>query len=84
VPVRAFEGAYPEEVAGLVLVEASSEPEVPVYERLHAGRWIDDADRTSSRRRSSRTSVSPACEALFGGLDARCVEPGAIPSLTPA
>ena len=44
-PARAFEGAYPEETAGMVLLEASSEPEVPVYERLHAGPWIDEADR---------------------------------------
>jgi pimeloyl-ACP methyl ester carboxylesterase len=44
-PVRAFEGAYPGETAGMVLLDASSEPEVPVYERLHAGPWIDDTDR---------------------------------------
>lgn len=44
-PVRAYEGAYPEEVAGMVLIDVSSEPEVPVYERLDAGPWIDDADR---------------------------------------
>jgi pimeloyl-ACP methyl ester carboxylesterase len=162
-PVRAFEGAYPEEVAGLVLVEASSEPEVPVYERLHAGPWIDDADRIDihatvdelqaagdlddlpvvvvtaeiiedewlatvpklAARSQARLaglstnsiqvvavgsghfvheddpdvvvaairavvdaarsgSALPACEALFGALDARCVEPGTVPSLTPA
>jgi pimeloyl-ACP methyl ester carboxylesterase len=44
-PARAFAGAYPEDVAGLVLIEASSEPEVPVYERLDAGPWIDGTDR---------------------------------------
>jgi pimeloyl-ACP methyl ester carboxylesterase len=44
-PVRAFEGAYADETAGMVLLDASSEPEVPVYDRLHAGPWIDDADR---------------------------------------
>ena len=44
-PARAFEGAYPDDVAGLVLVDASSEPEVPIYERLDAGPWIDRADR---------------------------------------
>ena len=44
-PVRAFEGAYPEEVAGMVLIDVSSEPEVPVYERLDAGPWIDGTDR---------------------------------------
>jgi pimeloyl-ACP methyl ester carboxylesterase len=44
-PVRAFEGAYPDDVAGMLLVDVSSEPEVPVYERLDAGPWIDDTDR---------------------------------------
>jgi pimeloyl-ACP methyl ester carboxylesterase len=42
---RAFEGAYPQDVAGLVLLDVSSEPEVPVYERLDAGPWIDRTDR---------------------------------------
>lgn len=44
-PVRAFEGAYPGDVAGMVLIDVSSEPEVPVYERLDAGPWIDRTDR---------------------------------------
>jgi pimeloyl-ACP methyl ester carboxylesterase len=44
-PVRAFEGAYPADVAGMVLIDVSSEPEVPVYERLDAGPWIDGTDR---------------------------------------
>ena len=44
-PVRAFEGAYPADVAGMVLIDVSSEPEVPVYERLDAGPWIDHTDR---------------------------------------
>jgi pimeloyl-ACP methyl ester carboxylesterase len=48
-PVRAFEGAYPDETVGMVLLDASSEPEVPVYERLRAGPWIDDADRVDIR-----------------------------------
>jgi pimeloyl-ACP methyl ester carboxylesterase len=43
--VRMFAARYPDEVAGMVLIEASSEPEVPIYERLHAGPWIDDTDR---------------------------------------
>jgi pimeloyl-ACP methyl ester carboxylesterase len=43
--VRAFEGTYPNDVAGMVLIDVSSEPEVPVYERLHAGPWIDDSDK---------------------------------------
>lgn len=44
-PARAYEGAFPSEVAGLVLIDVSSEPEVPVYERLDAGPWIDRTDR---------------------------------------
>ena len=44
-PVRAFEGTYPSDVAGMVLIDVSSEPEVPVYERLDAGPWIDGTDR---------------------------------------
>ena len=44
-PVRAFEGTYPSDVAGMVLIDVSSEPEVPVYERLDAGPWIDRTDR---------------------------------------
>ena len=44
-PARAFEGAYPSDVAGLVLIDVSTEPEVPVYERLDAGPWIDGTDR---------------------------------------
>jgi hypothetical protein len=38
---RAFAAAYPDEMVGLVLLEASSEPEIPVYDRLHAGAWND-------------------------------------------
>jgi pimeloyl-ACP methyl ester carboxylesterase len=44
-PVRAFEGEYPDEVAGMILLDVSSEPEVPIYERLGVGDWIDDTDR---------------------------------------
>ena len=29
----------------MVLIDVSSEPEVPVYERLDAGPWIDGTDR---------------------------------------
>lgn len=34
----AIQGAH---VVGMVLVDASSEPEIPVYDRLHAGDWTD-------------------------------------------
>ena len=38
---REFAALYPTQVAGMVLVDASSEPEIPVYDRLHAGPWVD-------------------------------------------
>jgi pimeloyl-ACP methyl ester carboxylesterase len=38
---REFAALYPRAVAGMVLIDASSEPEVAVYDRLHAGPWID-------------------------------------------
>jgi pimeloyl-ACP methyl ester carboxylesterase len=39
--IREFAALYPAQVAGMVLLDASSEPEVAVYDRLHAGPWID-------------------------------------------
>ena len=38
---REFAALYPAQVAGMVLLDASSEPEVAVYDRLHAGPWFD-------------------------------------------
>jgi pimeloyl-ACP methyl ester carboxylesterase len=38
---RAFAATYPDETVGLVLLDASSEPEIPVYDRIHAGPWDD-------------------------------------------
>lgn len=38
---RELAALYPRQVAGMVLLDASSEPEVAVYDRLHAGPWID-------------------------------------------
>jgi pimeloyl-ACP methyl ester carboxylesterase len=38
---REFARLFPDAVGGMVLLDASSEPEIPVYERLHAGPWID-------------------------------------------
>lgn len=38
---RELAALFPDEVVGLVLIDASSEPEIPVYDRLHAGPWID-------------------------------------------
>jgi hypothetical protein len=62
-PVRAFEGRYPEEVAGMVLVEASSEPEVPIYERFRAGPWIDDTGRIDIHA-TVRDCTRPATSAI--------------------
>ena len=42
---RAFAAAYPDETVGLLLLDASSEPEIPVYDRLHAGAWNDGTVR---------------------------------------
>jgi pimeloyl-ACP methyl ester carboxylesterase len=39
--VREFARLYPDAVTGMVLLDASSEPEIPVYARLHAGAWND-------------------------------------------
>jgi pimeloyl-ACP methyl ester carboxylesterase len=38
---REFSALYPSEVVGMVLIDASSDPEIPVYDRLHAGPWLD-------------------------------------------
>jgi pimeloyl-ACP methyl ester carboxylesterase len=38
---REFAALYPRRVVGMVLIDASSEPEIPAYDRLHAGPWID-------------------------------------------
>ncbi len=38
---REFAALYSDQVVGMVLIDASSEPEIPVYDRLHAGPWID-------------------------------------------
>jgi pimeloyl-ACP methyl ester carboxylesterase len=38
---RAFAALRPSEVVGMVLIDASSEPEIPVYDRLNAGAWVD-------------------------------------------
>ena len=62
--VRTFGANYPDEVAGMVLIDASSEPEIPVYRRLHAGAWIDggtkvDIDEVSDEVRHVRLGDAP-------------------------
>jgi hypothetical protein len=49
--VRAFAARYPQEVVGMVLLDASSEPEIPVYDRLHAGAWIDGTIRPAPNQK---------------------------------
>ena len=36
---------------GMVLIDASSEPEIPVYDRLHAGPWLDGTVTPAPNRR---------------------------------
>ena len=48
---REFAALYPGQVAGMVLVDASSEPEVAVYDRLHAGPWIDGTVQPAANQR---------------------------------
>jgi len=62
--VRTFGANYPDEVAGMVLIDASSEPEIPIYRRLHAGAWIDggtkvDIDEVSHEVRHVRLGGAP-------------------------
>jgi alpha/beta hydrolase fold len=55
---RAFAAEYPDETVGMVLLDASSEPEIPVYDRLHAGAWIDGTVRPAPNQRlDMRASV---------------------------
>jgi pimeloyl-ACP methyl ester carboxylesterase len=48
---REFAALYSGEMAGMVLVDASSEPEVGVYDRLHAGPWIDGTVQPAPNQR---------------------------------
>jgi pimeloyl-ACP methyl ester carboxylesterase len=48
---REFAALYPGQVTGMVLVDASSEPEVAVYDRLHAGPWIDGTVQPAPNQR---------------------------------
>ena len=48
---REFAARYRAEVAGMVLIDASSEPEVAVYDRLHAGPWIDGTVQPAPNQR---------------------------------
>jgi pimeloyl-ACP methyl ester carboxylesterase len=49
--IREFAALYRHQVAGMVLLDASSEPEVAVYDRLHAGPWIDGTVQPAPNQR---------------------------------
>lgn len=44
---RSYATVYPDDVIGMVLIDATSEPEIPVYRRMHAGPWIDRTSRVN-------------------------------------
>jgi pimeloyl-ACP methyl ester carboxylesterase len=48
---REFAARYPDAVVGMVLIDATSEPEIPVYDRLHAGAWDDGTVTPAPNRR---------------------------------
>jgi hypothetical protein len=48
---REFAALYAHQVSGMVLLDASSEPEVAVYDRLHAGPWIDGTVQPAPNQR---------------------------------
>jgi pimeloyl-ACP methyl ester carboxylesterase len=48
---RAFAATFPAETVGMVLLDASSEPEIAVYDRLHAGAWNDGTVRPAPNQR---------------------------------
>jgi pimeloyl-ACP methyl ester carboxylesterase len=48
---REFAARYRHQVAGMLLLDASSEPEVAVYDRLHAGPWIDGTVQPAPNQR---------------------------------
>jgi pimeloyl-ACP methyl ester carboxylesterase len=50
---REFAARYRDQVVGMVLLDASSEPEVAVYDRLHAGPWIDGTVQPAPNQRIS-------------------------------
>jgi hypothetical protein len=48
---REFAALYPSQVVGMVLIDASREPEIPIYDRLHAGPWLDGTVTPAPNRR---------------------------------
>jgi pimeloyl-ACP methyl ester carboxylesterase len=67
---REFAVQYLSEVDGMVLIDASSEPEIPVYDRLKAGPWDDGTVKPGLNQRIDiHATVSELEEALsLGGM----------------
>ena len=62
--VRTYGANYQDEVAGMVLIDASSEPEIEIYRRLHADAWVDggmrvDIDDVADDVRKVRLGAKP-------------------------
>jgi pimeloyl-ACP methyl ester carboxylesterase len=58
-----FAAGYHGQVAGMVLLDASSEPEVAVYDRLRAGPWIDGTVQPAP---TSGSTSAPRCAGWSG------------------
>jgi pimeloyl-ACP methyl ester carboxylesterase len=61
--VRVYAAAYPDDVAGLVLIDASSEPETPIYRALHAGAWIDGGMKVDIDEVIAELAAAPSLDA---------------------
>lgn len=60
---REFAALYPTEVQGMVLLDSSSEPEIPLYDRLHAGAWIDGTQSAPNQKIDIHATVSELLKA---------------------
>jgi pimeloyl-ACP methyl ester carboxylesterase len=60
---REFAAQYLGQVAGMVLLDVSSEPEVAVYDRLHTEPWIDGTVQPAVNQRSTS---APRCASWSG------------------
>jgi pimeloyl-ACP methyl ester carboxylesterase len=54
---REYAALYRRQVSGMVLLDASSEPEVAIYDRLHAGPWIDGVVQHAPNQRINITAT---------------------------
>lgn len=58
--VRSFAAVHPDEVVGIVLIDASSEPEIAVYRRFHAGAWVDHTSPVAIDAMVSQLRAAPS------------------------